>query len=65
MAAAKTTSSKVHVRVLLDATHGDHGHFYQGQEYDVDKATAAWLLEDERVAVPVKSSGKTETATEE
>ena len=64
MAAAKS-QSKVRVRVLLDAVHGDHGHFYQGQEYDVDKAAASWLLEDERVAVPVKSAGKTETATEE
>lgn len=60
MPAAKT--SQVSVRVLLDAVHGDHGHFYQGQTYTVDKATAAWLLEDERVAVPVKSAGKAETA---
>jgi len=65
MPAAKTPAGKVTVRVLLDATHGGHGHFYQGREYEVDKATAAWLLEDERVAVPVKSAGKAETATEE
>lgn len=65
MPAAKTTSSKVHVRLLLDATHGDHGHFLGGRDYEVDKETAAWLLDDPRVAVPVKSAGKTETATEE
>jgi len=66
MPTAKTTSGKVTVRLLLDATHGDRGHFLGGREYEVDKATAAWLLEDERVAVPVKgSSAKTETATEE
>jgi len=67
MPAAKTPAGgKVSVRLRLDATHGDHGHFIAGREYEVDKATAAWLLEDERVAVPVKaSSAKTETATVE
>lgn len=65
MPAAKTTASTVHVRVLLDAAHGDHGRYLAGRDYEVDKETAAWLLEDERVAVPVKSAGKTETATEE
>ena len=59
------TSGTVHVRLLLDATHGDRGHFLGGRDYEVDKATAEWLLDDPRVAVPVKSSGKTETATEE
>jgi len=64
MPAAKTPAGKVTVRLRLDATHGDHGHFIAGREYEVDKATAAWLLEDERVAVPVKaSSAKAETAT--
>lgn len=65
MPAAKTPAGKVSVRVLLDAVHGDHGHFYQGQTYTVDKETAAWLLEDERVAVPARTGGKTEHATDD
>jgi hypothetical protein len=66
-AAKKPASSSggVTVHVLLDATHGDHGHYLSGRDYEVGKATAAWLLDDPRVAVPVKRTGKTETATEE
>ena len=64
MPTAKSTGN-VKVRVLLDAAHSELGRFLPGREYEVDKKTAEWLLEDKRVAVPVKSSGKTETATEE
>lgn len=60
-----TSGGKVHVRVLLDAAHSELGRFLPGREYEVDKQTAAWLLEDPRVAVPVKSAGTRETATEE
>ena len=59
------STGNVTVRVLLDAAHSELGRFLPGREYEVDKKTAEWLLEDKRVAVPVKSSGKTETATEE
>lgn len=55
--------SHVTVRVLLDAAHSELGRFLPGREYEVDKKTAEWLLEDKRVAVPVKTSGKTERAT--
>lgn len=53
------------MRVLLDAAHSELGRFLPGREYEVDRKTAEWLLDDPRVAVPVKSSGKTETAAEE
>lgn len=48
--------------MLLTNAHGDDGIFYGGQEYTVPKAVAERLLEDPRVAVPVRSSGKTEHA---
>lgn len=61
MPAAKPQT--VHVRILLDAAHSELGRFLPGRDYEVDKKTAEWLLEDPRVAVPVKATGKRETAT--